>query len=95
MVGGDNKSFAARGEVLVTKNRFRGGKSSRSLVCGAAKASCERGSVSFCGERRQAAELARMGHMARFICARMEMRTHHAFMVGLRAKFVTLSCPPA
>ena len=22
----------------------------------------------------------------------MEMRTHHAFMVGLRAKFVTLSC---
>ena len=52
----------------------------------------QRGRGSFWVRRRQAAELARTGHMTRLICAGTEMRTHHAFMVGLRAKFVTLSC---
>ena len=51
-----------------------------------------KGECSFLSERRQAAELARTGHIARFICARMEMRTHHAFMVGLRAKFAPVRC---
>ena len=71
---------------------FRRGEHSCSAGRRAAKASCERESVSFWGERRQAAELARVEYMARFICVGTEMRTHHAFMVGLRAKLVTLSC---
>ena len=51
-----------------------------------------KGERSFLSERRQAAELARTGHMTRLICAGIEMRTHHAFMMGSRAKFVTFSC---
>lgn len=94
LVGGDNKSFAAMGGGFITKTVFEEG-------CVSVRWHIERrkrlakGECSFLSECRQAAELARTGHMARFICARMEMRTHHTFMVGLRAKFVTLSCPPA
>ena len=40
----------------------------------------QRGRGSFGVRRRQAAELARTGHMTRLICAGTEMRTHHAFM---------------
>ena len=46
-VAGDNKSFAAQSKVLVTKSRFRGGMSFRSVAYRAAKASCERVSAPF------------------------------------------------